>query len=313
MAKKKNRFFRRLPLIGIFLLMILGISFFMYPIVSNWYTEYSAWVTIREYDEAVKNLGDESIKRIIEQADEYNRTLAGTAVKSDALKYDEMLVVTDAIGYIEIPKIGVYYPIFRGLGDDVLQRGVGHMEGTSLPVGGESTHCVLAGHTGLPSSKMFTDIDTLENGDVFYIHVLDKVLKYRVDQSIIVLPHESENIRIERDKDYVTLVTCTPYGINSHRLLVRGERVKLTAAQEKEQEEDPDMPSYHKEKVQLPLRTVIWYAATVIMGVVVIGILAILLFPSLKKRKNKKRQADKITIDENNIHKTDQGSEDMEE
>ena len=314
MAKKKSRLRRRLPLVGIFLLMLLGVCFFMYPIVSNWYTEYQALVTIQRYDEAVSKMGDDSIKRIIGEAEEYNRILAGKAKKNSSLDYTSMLLVTDAIGYIEIPSIGVYYPIYRGLGDDILQKGIGHMEGTSLPVGGESTHCVLAGHTGLPSSKLFTDIDTLQNGDDFYIHVLDKVLKYRVDQIKTVLPYESDDIRIVQDKDYVTLVTCTPYGINSHRLLVRGERVQMTAMQEKEKKVNASAwPTYYQEKVQLPLRTVIWYAATIIMIIIVVGILAIMLFPSLTKRRKKKKAADNNSQSENTVQTTDSKSEDLEE
>ena len=190
---KKSELKRRLPLVGIFLLLIIGICFFMYPIVSNWISEYSAHAVIRHYDDRVQKMGDNAIQKIASQAEEYNKALANNDTeKISVFTYNEMLSVTDAIGYIDIPKIGVYTPVYHGLGDSELQKGIGHMEGTSLPIGGESTHCVLAGHTGLPGSKLFTDIDTLREGDAFYIHVLDRVLKYRVDQIKVVLPNDSE-------------------------------------------------------------------------------------------------------------------------
>ena len=315
MAGLKKQIKRRLPLVFIFLILLAGIGLFMYPIVSNWYGEYTAHTSIQSYDKTIQEVGDEAISKMQKAADEYNEALSRhDSKKISSINYNDLLAVTDSIGYIEIPKINVYLPIFHGMDDDALQKGVGHMEGTSLPIGGSSTHCVLAGHTGLPSSKLFTDIDTLQNGDDFYIHVLDKVLKYRVDQIKTVLPYESDDIRIVQDKDYVTLVTCTPYGINSHRLLVRGERVQMTAMQEKEKKVNASAwPTYYQEKVQLPLRTVIWYAATIIMIIIVVGILAIMLFPSLTKRRKKKKAADNNSQSENTVQTTDSKSEDLEE
>lgn len=305
--KKKSRFVRRLPLIAIFLLLVTGISFFMYPILSNWITENSAHAVIREYDSTVQQMGSDSIDRFIREANDYNRSIAKKEPqKVSKLNYNDMLAVTDAIAYIEIPKIGVYYPIYRGLSDDVLQKGVGHMEGTSLPVGGKDTHCVLAGHTGLPSSKLFTDLDTLTIGDVFYIHVLDRVLKYKIDQIQTVLPYQAESIAIEDGSDLVTLVTCTPYGINDHRLLVRGSRVDGDTVT---MEEAPYWPVYHKEETTVPTRTIIWYAATTVIAVVVVGILVILLFPVFKKKKRRKPAA----LPDENTTKTDLSSEDLEE
>ena len=284
--RKKNKFLRRLPLVGIFLLLVLGVSFFLYPILSNWVTENSAKSAIKAYDEAVQKMGYDAINRFTQQAEEYNRALAQNEVKKvSSLDYDRMLAVTDAIGYIEIPKIGVYYPIYHGLSDSVLQKGIGHMEGSSLPVGGQNTHCVLAGHTGLPSSKLFTDLDTLTQGDLFYIHVLDKVMKYRVDQIRVVLPYQIQEVGIEKDNDYGALVTGTPYGGNDHRLLVRGTRVKESTVR---MEEAPNWPVYHEEEVVVPVRTVVWYSATSVIVIVIVGVLVILLFPTIhKRRKNK--------------------------
>ena len=288
MAKRKSKFRRRLPLVGIFLLLITGICFFMYPIVGSWYTEYTAKVTIERYDEAVHKMGSESLDIFARQAAEYNELLAASErSKVSELNYNSMLAVTDAIGYIEIPIIGVYYPIYHGLSDEVLQKGIGHMEGSSLPIGGKSTHCVLAGHTGLPSSKMFTDLDILREGDDFYIHVLNRVLHYRVDQIQVVLPHESEAVRIQEGEDFVTLVTCTPYGVNDHRLLVRGRRIVYTNAAGEEDEEAVEVrPIYREVQVQVPARTILWYVVTGVVIVVLLGVIAILVFPSSKKRKH---------------------------
>ena len=195
--------------------------------------------------------------------------------------------MSDSIGYIEIPKIKVYLPVFHGLSDEVLQRGVGHMEGSSLPVGGKSTHCVLAGHTGLPSANLFTDLDQLKDGDMFYIHTLDKVLAYKIDQIKTVLPYETEDTQIVGGKDYVTLVTCTPYGINSHRLLVRGRGVSNLT---QDMEHTDPWPVVHFEEQRVPLRTIVWYAALITVSAVVVIILIILFLPVFHRRKKKKPQ-----------------------
>ena len=286
MSKPKSKFRRRLPLVGIFLLMSLGICFFMYPIVGNWYTQYTSDSVIRTYNETIQEIGTDSVMKMENDAKAYNEALSERKTdKISVYNYNDLLNVRDTIGYIEIPKIDVSLPIYHGLDDAVLQKGIGHMEGTSLPVGGVSTHSVLAGHTGLPSSKLFTDLDMMETGDYFYIHVLDKVLKYKVDQIKVVLPEEVDDVQIEKGKDYVTLLTCTPYGINDHRLLVRGVRVP-------EDTETPEntnpWPSIHKGVVKLPARTILWYGAVAVIGFVILMIIIILIFPSFKKRKKKK-------------------------
>ena len=289
MADIKKQIRRRLPLVFIFLVLLAGIGLFMYPIVSNWYGEYTAHTSIESYDKTIQEVGNEVLEKMQKAADEYNQALAAhNSRRVSELHYEDLRAVTESTGYIEIPKINVYLPIFHGLDDEVLQKGVGHMEGTSLPVGGSSTHCVLAGHTGLPSANLFTDLDQLDKGDYFYIHALDKVLAYQVDQVKTVLPYETDDIQIREAEDYVTLVTCTPYGINSHRLLVRGSRVVY---QTQTMAETHPWPVVHKEvEQQVPFRTIVWYASLAVIVVVTIIIILILFMPGFrrKKRKNKK-------------------------
>ena len=298
--KRKSKLRRRLPLAGIFLLLMIGITVFMYPIVGMWYTEYTSKVIINEYNQTIQQMGDDAIKTLEKQATDYNDALAKNKSSDiSAVDYNKLLRVAQALGYIEIPRIDVYYPIFHGMSDEVLQRGIGHLEGTSLPVGGKSTHCVLAGHTGLPSSKLFTDIDQLKTGDSFYIHVLDKVLKYEVDQIKTVLPHQNNDIAIVEGRDYVTLVTCTPYGINSHRLLVRGKRVPYET---KIMETEKEWPIINNDIVTIPARTIIWYSSTGLIGFVILGMIIILIFPSFKRRKKTKepKEDNSTGSDDNN-------------
>lgn len=218
---------RRLLLLTGVLLVLAGAAVKAYPFVSNWYREYVAEVEIQGYSDAIEKEAAESLTRMKEQAAEYNKELGSDGGGVSAASYNDLLAVTDSIGFLDIPKLGIYLPVYHGTEEDVLEKGIGHMPGTSLPVGGASTHCVLSGHTGLPSAKMFTHLDEMEEGDLFYIHVLDEVLAYEVDKISVVLPEETDGIQIEEGKDYVTLLTCIPYGVNSHRLLVRGERTTI--------------------------------------------------------------------------------------
>ena len=282
----KKQIKRRLPLVFIFLVLLAGVALFMYPIVSNWYGEYTANTEITSYDTKIQQVGDDVIKKMQKAAEDYNTALADhDSKKISSTDYNSLLAVTESIGYIEIPKINVYLPIYHGMDDDVLQKGVGHMEGTSLPVGGRSTHAVLAGHTGLPSANLFTDLDQLEKGDTFYIHALDKVLAYEVDQIKTVLPYQTEDIQIQEKEDYVTLITCTPYGINSHRLLVRGTRVPYKT---QDMAHTNPWPVVHKEQPKIPFRTIVWYAALIIIVIVILVILLILFIPVFHKRKRNK-------------------------
>ena len=216
----------------IVVLIAAGAALLLYPTVSNYiHSKHSAMV-ITDYNEVYKNTEDERRQEIIRQAEIYNEDLfaAGAPLyePSQVTGYNDTLDLTGTgiMGYIDIDKIGVEIPIYHGVDEGVLQIGAGHLEGTSLPVGGENTHCVLSGHRGLPSAKLFTDLNELEIGDQFTITVLDRVLTYEVDQIKVVLPDDTSELTIREGKDYCTLVTCTPYGINTHRLLVRGIRVE---------------------------------------------------------------------------------------
>lgn len=214
------------------LILVIGLSLLLYPSFSDWWNSSRSSQAIATYSEEVANLDQEKYDELWNAAWNYNRALLdrpNTYVLSEELKaeYDQLLNLSGVgiMGYIEIPIIKVALPIYHGTDDAVLQVAVGHLEWTSLPVGGESSHCVVSGHRGLPSAKLFTDLDKLVIGDVFMFRILDEVLTYEIDQISIVEPHETEDLLITEGKDYCTLVTCTPYGINSHRLLVRGHRI----------------------------------------------------------------------------------------
>ena len=220
----------------IILLIVSGLSIFSYPMISNWVHEMNQHKLIDNYEERVSQYDDSFLKEEMRKAVEYNKSLIGGIIKDPFVsgsgkavslspKYLELLNVDGVMGYIEIPKIKVKLPIYHGTSDEVLKNGAGHMEMTSLPVGGKGTHAVLAGHRALASASLFNDLDLLVNGDVFYIHVLNTTLAYQVDQINTVLPNDTSNLKLSEDCDLVTLVTCTPYGVNTHRLLVRGTRV----------------------------------------------------------------------------------------
>ena len=215
---------------------LLGLSLLLYPSFSNYWNSFTSSKAIGSYAEQVASMDEDRYQRIWESAYAYNQALTTRTnqyILTEEMnsEYQELLNVggTGIMGYIEIASLGVSLPIYHGTSDAVLQIAVGHLDWTSLPVGGEGTHCVLSGHRGLPSAKLFTNLDKLVVGDTFILRVLDEILTYEVDQILIVEPHVTENLHIEEGKDYCTLVTCTPYGINSHRLLVRGHRVENAA------------------------------------------------------------------------------------
>lgn len=226
MKKNKSNIF-------LILVFITGLSLLLYPTVSDWWNSMHSSQAIVNYTEIVSQIDNSRYEEIWQQADKYNKALAKkkyqwVLTKNEKKDYYSQLNISDAgiIGYIEIDVIGVRIPMYLGTSDDVLAVGVGHMEGSSLPTGGETTHAVLSGHRGLPSARLFTDLDRVVVGDTFMLKVMDEVLTYEVDQILIVLPNELEALEIEEGKDLCTLVTCTPYGINSHRLLVRGHRIE---------------------------------------------------------------------------------------
>ena len=221
-------------LINIFLILALvaGLSLLLYPTVSDYWNSLHASQAVASYDQAVKNMDEGKYDELLQRAGQYNRDLflrgsLFSLTDEEREDYNSQLDIdgSGVMGYIEIPTIKVSLPIYHGTSDDVLQVAVGHLEWSSLPVGGESTHCVLSGHRGLPSAKLFTNLDQLAEGDLFVIRTLDEVLTYEVDRILIVLPSELQALAAEEGKDLCTLVTCTPYGVNSHRMLVRGHRV----------------------------------------------------------------------------------------
>lgn len=211
---------------------LVGISLLLYPAFSNYWNSKTQSRVIVDYESVLEYMEPEDYTALFQAAHDYNKALYETKFPiRDFHKvpgYNEALKVegTSIIGYVKIDKIGVELPVYHGTSDSVLNQGVGHLEGSSLPVGGESTHSVMSAHRGLPSAKLFTDLDRLEMGDTFQVIVLNQVLTYQVDQIKVITPREIEDLQIIEGKDYCTLFTCTPYGINTHRLLVRGIRIE---------------------------------------------------------------------------------------
>lgn len=228
--KKKSGSASTIILVAIF---FVGLSVLLYPTVSDFWNEKRQSKAIVNYDDLIVNLTPEDYTKFFNEADSYNQKIKGMPSSymnhsNIAEEYYNILDVNGdgMMGYITIEKIKVQLPIYHGTSDKVLNSAVGHVEGSSLPVGGESTHAVLSAHRGLPSAKLFTNLDKVEVGDVFTIRILDRTITYQVDQVLIVLPHETEALNIVSGEDCCTLVTCTPYGINTHRMLVRGTRIE---------------------------------------------------------------------------------------
>ena len=215
------------------LIFVVGLSLLLYPSISDYWNSIHQSRAINTYAQDVAELDNSVYTKILEEAHAYNKKLAQNnylrRLSEDELEdyNNQIKISTDGVmSCIEIPAINCTLPIYHGTGEAVLQVAVGHIEGTSLPVGGENTHCVLSGHRGLPSAKLFSDLDQLKEGDVFMLQTLGDTLTYEVDQIRIVLPHEVGDLKIIENEDLCTLVTCTPYGINSHRLLIRGHRIE---------------------------------------------------------------------------------------
>ena len=224
---------KHISTIIIALIFLAGLGFLLYPTVSNLWNRAHQSRAIATYTKQVEKLDDSQNKEMLKAARKYNKSLLKKSdhwklSKKGKKKYESLLDVsgTGIMGYIEVPKIDCSLPIYHGTDEGALQIAIGHLEGSSLPVGGKSTHCVLSGHRGLPSARLFTDLDQMEEGDVFVLNVIGRKLAYEVDQIKVVLPDEMSDLEIVQGKDLCTLVTCTPYGINTHRLLVRGHRTK---------------------------------------------------------------------------------------
>ena len=214
------------------LVLVVGMSLILYPTLADWWNSFHQSRAIADYDAILAEMKEEDYTHLFEAAMAYNEQLQ--KIKFPLMYYDQVagyedllnITGTGIMGYIDIPAIQVELPIYHGTSAGVLQIAVGHVEGTSLPTGGADTHCVISAHRGLPSARLFTDLDKLQAGDEFTLTVVDRVLTYEVDQILTVLPHEVEPLYVQKGEDYCTLVTCTPYGINSHRLLVRGTRIE---------------------------------------------------------------------------------------
>ena len=260
------------------LITLIALGFLLYPSFSNYINNKFAVSTISDYTEKINNVKDEEVDDLIKNINKYNYDLFnGTAENElpDCLNIHE----GDVLGYIEIPSINIKLPIYYGTSVDILKKGVGVLEGTSLPVGGENTHSVLSAHTGLANQKLFTDIDKLKDGDVFYLHILKKDLAYKVNQIKVVHPDEIDELKISDDKDYVTLLTCYPYGINTERLLVRGERTDLSEKTEVQVQKEISTFNHSNENLIL-----------IVIILISVLIIIFLLFLIMKfKGKNKSR------------------------
>ena len=280
------------------LCFLVAVGIMLYPMVSSYVNEKYRSEIQTVYEEQVQQKDDTAIREAWERAFTYNEaiipgatdmdTYSKEAILAASQNYDAMLNITGngIMGYVEIPKLDVYLPIFHGTGSDSLERGVGHLVGSSLPVGGESSHTVLTGHSGMASQRLFTDLEKLQSGDVFYLHVLDQVLAYQVDEINTVLPYDTSLLGIYPGEDLCTLVTCTPIGINTHRLLVRGHRIEYEVAvevQEEIQEKQEEPQSSWQEQYYLGL----WLG---VLSLLVIGIVFVIVALIRHLRRSKARK-----------------------
>ena len=262
------------------LILLIGLSLMLYPSFADWWNSFHSSRAIASYEEQVANIDDAQYEELWDAARDYNQSLLHRP--NDFILSDEQQEIYKSLldfggngimGYIEIPVIDVMLPIYHGTKESVLQIAVGHLDWTSLPVGGAGSHCVLSGHRGLPSARLFTDLDKLKVGDVFMLHVLNEILTYEIDQILIVEPQDTDPLLIEPGKDLCTLITCTPYGINSHRMLVRGHRIES-------QEESKDI-RITADAVRIePLMV-----APIVAVPILLVLLIILLLPKQKKGK----------------------------
>ena len=260
------------------LITLIALGFLLYPSFSNYINNKFAVSTISDYTEKINNVKDEEVDDLIKNINKYNYDLFNGTAENQLPDYLN-IHQGDVWGYIEIPSINIKLPIYYGTSVDILKKGVGVLEGTSLPVGGENTHSVLSAHTGLANQKLFTDIDKLKDGDVFYLHILKKDLAYKVNQIKVVHPDEIDELKISDEKDYVTLLTCYPYGINTERLLVRGERTDLSPSNVEQVQKEISTFNHSNENLIL-----------IVIILISVLIIIFLLFLIMKfKGKNKSR------------------------
>lgn len=293
---------RKLAIFGIILIFIAGIGTMSYPLVSSVINNIDSRNHVEEYTKTTKQMSSQETLEMFKQAEEYNHSLTNNVIITDPFdekaykkigaNYENALNVdgNGLIGYIDIPKINVYLPIYHGTAEDILAKGAGHLQNTSLPIGGESTHSVISAHTAYPGETFFDYLTDMEEGDEFYIHVLDRVLKYEVDSIKVVLPEETDDLRVVKGKDYVTLLTCTPYSVNTHRLLVRGKRVEYDDS--KYITTGASAASFGNDGIFfLGYKVPYWAAALIIVGFVALVVIIVII--RLKRSKKKKRYTDK--------------------
>ena len=287
--KKKSGNASTIILVAIF---FVGLCVLLYPTISDFWNEKRQSQAIVNYDDLIVDLTPEDYSAHFEKADAYNQKIRNMSFpflnyKNIAEEYYDILDVNGdgMMGYITIEKIKVQLPIYHGTSDKVLNTAVGHVEGSTLPVGGKSTHAVLSAHRGLPSAKLFTNLDKVEVGDIFTIRILDRTITYQVDQILIVLPHETDDLNIVAGEDYCTLVTCTPYGINTHRMLVRGTRIENI---------EPDrVINVITEAYQIDPLLVTPAVAAPMLGILLIALIVKSRNPGKNKKKAKKTEDDK--------------------
>lgn len=271
-----------------------GFVIAMYPFYSNLLYSRNATEVINNYEEEITEMEQKDIDAIKEAAEKYNSQLKAVVVKDESgdwktegQSYLDMLGVGSALGYITIPKIDVNLPIYHGTSAEVLQKGIGHIEQSSFPLGGESTHSVLTGHRGMPDAVLFTDLDKVEKGDKFYLHILDEILAYQVDQIKVVEPEDTSDLKIIEGKDYCSLVTCTPYAINSHRLILRGVRVPYTGEEEVANDEYQGFSTGMVVKRFIDVWPVLLVAAIIVIGLEFV-IMILLIKRSVRRQKRRK-------------------------
>lgn len=292
---------RKLAIFGIILIFVAGIGVMSYPLVSSVINNIDSRNHVEEYTKTTKQMSSEETLEMFKRAEEYNQSLTNNVIITDPFdekaykkigaNYENALNVdgNGLIGYIDIPKINVYLPIYHGTTDKILAKGAGHLQNTSLPVGGESTHSVISAHTAYPGETFFDYLTDMQEGDEFYVHVLDRVLKYEVDIIKVVLPEETDDLRVIRGEDHATLLTCTPYSINTHRLLVRGKRVayddsKYITTGASAASFGGDGIFFLGYKIPYPV------AALIVVGFVALVVIIVII--SLRRSKKKKRYTD---------------------
>ena len=277
-------------------LFLLALGLTLYPVVSNWYIGRHQSRIQTEYQEMLEQTDSAEIESIRKRAVAYNKAItpgaaaeaySQAAIRTASENYVNQLNVSGSgiMGYVEIPKIDVYLPIYHGTGADSLDRGTGHLLGSSLPVGGESTHTIITGHSGMASQKMFTDLEQLREGDIFYLHVLDETLAYEVREIHTVLPHDTTYLGIEPGEDLCTLVTCTPTGVNTHRLLVRGSRIPYVPAEETEAS-----AVLHEENTDSRWEKQYWLGVRLGLAAMAVVVLLLSVYLLVRKKKTVKKK-----------------------